>query len=471
MSRWRAPLVSVLLPLSVFSFVASAEAQEPLWGGALVEKIDSLAQAVLADGRVSGLSVGVKRGQDVLIAQGYGLADLENQVPAGPHTVYQIGSVTKQFTAAAIMRLVDSGAIGLDDPITKFLPDYPTQGHHITIRHLLTHTSGVRSYPSDDTPEETLPLDISTAELLARIQAEPFDFAPGESYRYSNAGFVLLGMIVEAASDQTYAQYMQEHLFEPLGLSRSSVCDARRIMPGRARGYTLEGGTLLHAERVSTTHMGGAGALCSTVFDLLSWTSALKSGRVVSEASYEAMVTPALLADGTEVPYGFGLRVRSRLEGRLSVAHGGGVPGFSSQVDHFPEADLTIAVISNTYGDHARLAADAIARWALGIPMPTVLDQQRSVDELEAYVGTYHVSSPDQQWSVVRQGGWLFLEIDDRAPSRLRSQGDHVFVPQYSDFARITFLVDNGRATGLSLHECVPMDQSRCRARGGSRVR
>ena len=199
------------------------------------------------------------------------------------------------------------------------------------------------AYPSDDTPLETLPLDISGAELRTLIQAEPFDFAPGESYAYSNSGFVLLGMIVAAVSDQSYAQYMQDRIFGPLGLSRSSVCDARRVTPGRARGYELEEGELLHAAYVSTTHMGGAGSLCSTVFDLLSWTSALKSGRVVTRASYETMVTPAGLADGREVPYGFGLQVSARLEGRPSVSHAGGVPGVSSALDHFPDADLTIA--------------------------------------------------------------------------------------------------------------------------------
>jgi len=457
--------------LTAFWLVSEAESQEPLWGGGLVSKIDSLAAANLADGRVSGFSIGVKKGDDLLLAQGYGLADLDNQVPAGPHTVYGIGSITKQFTAAAILLLADKGVVSLDDPLTKFFPDYPTHGYYVTIRHLLTHTSGVRSYPSDDTPSETLPLDISDLELLARIDAEPFDFAPGQSFRYSNAGFVLLGMIVEAVSGQTYAEYLQEHIFEPLGLTRSSVCDARRITPGRARGYALEGGTLLHAARVSTTHMGGAGALCSTVFDLLSWTSALKSGRVMTKSGYEAMVTPAVLADGTEVPYGFGLRVRARLEGRLSVAHGGGVPGFSSQLDHFPEADLTVAVISNTYGDHARLTADAIASWALGIAMPTLLDEQRSVDELEVYVGTYRLSGPDREWRVVRQGTWLFREVDDGEPIRLRSQGNHVFAPQNSDFAQITFRVEGGSATGLSVHECVPMDQGTCRDREGSRVR
>jgi hypothetical protein len=178
------------------------------------------------------------------------------------------------------------------------------------------------------------------------------------------------------------------------------------------------------------------------------------------------MVTPTSLADGTQVPYGFGSEVRARLEGRLSVFHGGGTPGFSSRLDYYPDADLTIAVMSNTYGDHSSRISDAIARWALGIPMPTVLDAQRSVEELETYVGAYRVSN--QEWRVVRRGAWLFVEIDDRDPSRLKSQGDHVFVPQYSDFTRITFLVDDGKATGIGLSECQPMNQSLCRTREGS---
>ena len=468
----RAPmtLVSIAAALNAFWLVSGAQSQEPLWGGDLVAKIDSLAAANLADGLVSGLSIGVKRGDDLLLAQGYGSADLENSVPAGPHTVYRIGSITKQFTAAAVMQLVDRDVIGLDDPLNKFLPDYSTQGHNITIHHLLTHTSGVRSYPSDDTPVETLPLDLSDAELRALIEAEPLDFTPGEAYRYSNAGFMLLGMIVAAASGQTYEQYLRDHIFGPLGLNGSSVCDTRRITPRAARGYELEGGELLHASYLSMSHPGAAGALCSSVFDLLSWTSALKSGRVVTRGSYEMMITPATLNDGSEVPYGFGLRPQARLEGRFSVSHGGGINGFSSQLDYFPAADLTIAVISNTHGSHVRRIADAIARWGLGIPMPTVLDAQRSARELESYVGVYRVSNPDREWSVFRRGGWLFLEIEGGEPSRLRSQGDHVFVPQSSDFRRITFVMEDGRATGLSLHECVPTEQSRCRTREGSRV-
>ena len=470
-SHGRSPiaLACTIATFTVCCVVSEAESQEALWGGDLVSKIDSLAAASLVDGMVSGFSIGVKKGDDLLLAQGYGMADLDNQVPAGAHTVYRIGSITKQFTAAAVLQLVERGLLSLDDPLTQFFPDYPAHGPSVTVRHLLTHTAGVRSYPSDDTPVETLPLDFSDRELRALIEAEPFDFEPGESFRYSNAGYMLLGMIVTEASGQPYPRYLQDHIFDPLGLNRSSVCDTRRITPGAARGYVLEGTELFRASYLSMTHPGAAGALCSSVFDLLSWTSALKGGRVVAKASYGLMATPAVLDDGSEVPYGFGLRPVERLEGRLSVSHSGGINGFSSQLDHFPEADLTIAVISNTYGPHVRLVADVIARWALGIPMPTVRDEVRSVEELSAYSGAYHVSNPDQEWTVVRRGDWLFLEIDDRAPSRLRSQGEHVFVPQYSDFTRITFSVDKGRATGLSLLECVPMEQSRCRNREGRR--
>lgn len=461
---------ALILMLGGVVLPASSAAQEPLWDGPLVQKIDSLAAATLADGRISGFSIGVMRGEDVLLAQGYGFADLDHRVPAGPHTVYQIASITKQITAAAILQLIEQGEIALDDPITKFLPEYPTQGHIVTVRHLLTHTSGVRSYPSDDTPLEPLALEITDEELLEIIQAEPFDFAPGESFRYSNSGYLLLGMIIARASNLPYGEYLQHHVFESLGMSRSSVCEVNRVTPGRARGYGLENGELRPIDHtVSTTHMGGAGTLCSTVFDLMTWRSALTRGRVVSKESYDAMVTPATLADGSEVPYGFGLQVRPRLEGNLTIFHGGGATGFSTRLDYYPESDLTIAVMSNTYGFHAGSIADAIARWALGIPMPVVLDEQRSIAELDAYVGTYTVSTPEQTWRVEREGTHLFFAVGERPLSRLRSQGDHVFAPTFTPFSRLTFEIEEGKANGFSLYECQVMNQELCRTREGRR--
>ena len=334
----------------------------------------------------------------------------------------------------------------------------------------MTHTSGVRSYPSDDTPLETLPLDITDADLLDRIEAEPFDFEPGESFRYSNAGYVLLGLLVAEVSGSSYGDYLQDRVFGPLGMSNSSACDLARVTPGRARGYGFEDGALRTVDHdVSPTHMGGAGMLCSSVADLLLWRSAMSRGRVLSTAGYAAMVTPGQLADGTELPYGFGLNVRPRLEGELTVFHGGGATGFSSRLDYYPESDLTIAVLSNTYGSHVGTITDAIARWGLGIPQPTPLDEVRSASELDAYVGSYQVTEPDATWTLTRSGSWLYAQVGQAVPFRLQSQGDHVFTPILNPFTRITFAVDGPRAAGLSLYECTVMDQSRCRSREGVR--
>jgi CubicO group peptidase (beta-lactamase class C family) len=455
---------------SVIGLARSTEAQAPVRRDSLAAKVESFATATFADGLISGFSVAVKQGNDLLLAHGYGFADLENRVPAGPGTIYRIGSITKQFTAAAILRLVERGLVGLDDPITKFLPGYRAEGRRVTIRQLLTHTSGIRSYPSDDTPASSLPHDLSDAELRALIEAEPLEFEPGSRFRYSNAGYLLLGMIVAAASGQSYADYLRREIAAPLGLSGTAHCEDGGIKARVARGYEVAQGQRRDPSPLSLTHAGAAGALCSSVVDLLGWMSALRDGRVIRRASYDTMIAPAVVSDGTEVPYGFGIRPAPRLEGRFSVSHGGGINGFSSQLDYFPEADLTVAVISNTYGDHVRRLADAIARWVLGIPMPTPLDAPRTVTELDGYAGTYRLTSPDQSWAVVRRDRWLYLEIDGREPSRLRSQGDHVFVPLYNDFTRITFRIEDGRATGLNLHECVPTDQRRCRDRQGVRV-
>ena len=204
---------------------------EPLWGGALVSRIDSLAEATLAGGSVAALSIGVQRGGDVLLTRGYGLADIENDVPATAETVYRIGSITKQFTAAAVMQLVQAGEIGLGDLITDHLPDYPMQGHEVTIRHLLTHTSGIKSYTSMESWRPKMRLDLTDEELVAIFGPEPFDFAPGERYLYNNSGYYLLGVIIGEASGEPYQEYLNAHLFGTLDLAGSFYCDERPIFP------------------------------------------------------------------------------------------------------------------------------------------------------------------------------------------------------------------------------------------------
>ena len=361
--------LSVAVLCLLFSAVPTyAASQEAVWGGELVERIDSLASATLRDGPVAGLTIGVKRGGDLLMVKGYGVADIENTVPMAAGTVYRIGSLTKQFTAAAIMQLVEAGKIGLDDPIQQHLSDYATQGHEVTIRHLLTHTSGIKSYTSlgDIFWLKAGLLDLSHAEMRALFEEEPFDFAPGEEYRYNNSGYYLLGMIIEEVSGESYEDYLETHLFRPLGLTRSLYCHEAQIIPGRAEGYEQGDGELLNDGSISMNTPGAAGAMCSTVPDLLSWTRALRSGRVVTEASYQAMTTSGELNDNSAIGYGFALGVGT-LEGHSRVAHTGGINGFSTVMAHYPESDLDIVVLSNTSSAAPGHVESSIARWALGI--------------------------------------------------------------------------------------------------------
>jgi len=422
-----------------------------LWGDALVRKIDSLAEATLADGPVAAIGIGVKRGEELLLAKGYGMADVENAVPAKAETVYRIGSVTKQFTAASVMQLVEEGKIGLDDPMTRFLPDFPTQGHEVTIRHLLTHTSGIKSYTGLEEWGPKITLDLTDQELVDLFSDEAFDFSPGEQFLYNNSGFYLLGMIIEKASGESYRDYVRAHLFEPLGLTGSLYCDEGPLIPWRAEGYETADGELLNDAYLSMNQPGAAGALCSTVPDLLTWTEALTTGRVVSSESYAQMTTPYTLNDGSGTGYGFGLGVGEQ-EGHPRVAHGGGINGFVTMMTHFPESDLDIVVLSNTEGGHPGQVAEVIAQWALGIEVPVVLDLPLSPDELAMYEGVYELR-PEFELSVTAREGQLFTQATDQGEFRLRAQGDHVFVPTFDDEVRLVFVVEDGKATTAILHQ------------------
>ena len=426
-------------------------AQEPLWGGALVSKIDSLAATTLSQGPVAALSIGVKRGDQLLLAKGYGEADVENAVPATAETVYRIGSITKQFTAAAIMQLVEGGKIGLEDPITDHLMDYPTQGHKVTIRHLLTHTSGIKSYTGLEAWRPKMTLDLTDEELLALFKDEPFDFAPGERYLYNNSAFYMLGMVVGEAGGTTYREYIDAHLFGPLGLTGSSYCDERPIIPGRAEGYEVVEGQLMNDAYLSMNQPGAAGALCSTVLDLLSWSSALRGGRVVSTASYGQMTTSATLSDGSSTGYGFGLGLGS-LEGNPRVSHGGGINGFNTMLAHYPESDLDVVVLSNTTGAHPGRIAETIAKWVHGIEVPAVLEERLAVEQLGAYVGVYELR-PGLELTISVREEQLFAGATGQGEFRLRAQGNHVFIPTFDDAVRVVFAVDGDRAASLVLHQ------------------
>lgn len=343
-------LVALGLLSACASGAAHAQDRTPADRAALVARLDSLASAPVQEGRAAGISVAVVHGRDTLLLKGYGKANIELDVPMPANAVHEIGSVTKQFTAAAILQLRDDGLLSLDDDLTKYFPDYPTHGRAIPVRRLLDHTSGIRGITEiaafGGLQHRGWPRDSAIA-LIARA---PFDFPVGEAMIYNNSAYVLLGHIIEKASGMSYERYVQEKIFAPLGMGASSYCDNRAIVPDRASGYQIQGTNMRRAMLNDHTWPYSAGSLCSTAGDLVAWLHALHGGRVLSERSYEEMTSPARLNDGTPIRYGMALSVGPEISGAMMIGHGGAIGGFGAQASWYPDAELAVVVLINSNG-------------------------------------------------------------------------------------------------------------------------
>ena len=288
----------------------------------------------MRDRKLPGLSVAVARGSQVVLAKAYGVANVEHDVPAGDRTIYRIGSLSKQFTAAAILRLVD--------------------------RQLLNHSSGMRNMTAVPAFGPTTRLDLTDADVLALFQNEPPDFAAGTNFLYTNSPFYLLAMVLERVTGRSYSEHLQADLFGPLGLADTLVCDDDRILPRRAQGYTLgEDGRTRNAAFLSMRTPKGGGNVCSSARDLVAWTDALASGKVMSADSYRLMTLPGTLRVGRRIAYGFGLFVAER-GGRVELSHGGDIPGFTAFMATYPEDRLTVATLTNS--DAAAMFDGHVAR-------------------------------------------------------------------------------------------------------------
>ncbi|WP_062544704.1 serine hydrolase domain-containing protein [Rufibacter tibetensis] len=423
---------------------------------------DSLAQVYLKAGEIPGISMAVAKEGEVVFSKGYGEANLELGMPACSHTVYKIRSVTKQFTAALVMRLVEAGKISLDDSITRFLPDYPTQGHHITIRNLLNHTSGISNQSSSLTLQTALnggnkqwfKLDLSLEEMIDRFGKLPFNFKPGQQFQYNNLGYYLLGHIIQKITGMPYAAYLEQELLQPLELGETLFADDHRIILNRAAGYEFYGGKLMNAPYTSPQAGFAAGAIGSTVGDLVKWTHLLHSGKVVSKESLQQMTSPTVLSNGDTVGYGFGLYL-AELGSHRKVYHGGTRPGFGAYLAHYPEAGVTIAILTNS-GSGREKAAEmekVLARSALN---EKVLNLPLAQQDLEPYTGTYTFQSTptkSRELRVFYENGQLKGQMTGGKPFRLLYQGQHVFIPEVNDTMRLIFSMENGRVDRLKIKE------------------
>jgi CubicO group peptidase (beta-lactamase class C family) len=327
----------LLLPLLLFLSLTCL-AQD-----GVANKVDEYIRAEMMAQQIPGVSLAVIKNGEIVLARGYGFANVEHQVPVKPETIFQSGSMGKQFTATAVMMLVEAGKLSLDDKITKFFPDAPETWRKITVRHLLTHTSGLTDYPQDF----DLRRDYTEDELYNRIKPIPLAFQPGEKWSYSNLAYVMLGVLIHKVSGKFYGDFLRERVFEPLGMTTARVISEADIVPNRAAGYVLVNGQLKNQSWVSPTlNTTADGALYLTVYDMAKWDAALYTEKFLKRASLEEMWRPVTLNDGNTHPYGFGWALNVVRNHRL-LEHGGSWQGFKSQISRYPDDKLTVIVFAN----------------------------------------------------------------------------------------------------------------------------
>jgi len=344
-------------------------------------------------------SVLVSRDRKPIFRKGYGLADREWNIPNAPDTKFRLGSITKQFTATAILQLAEAGKLKTDDPVSKYYTDAPASWSKITIHHLLNHTSGIPSYTDiQGFFLKQAMSDLTPAEIVKLTQDKPLEFDPGTKWKYDNSGYILLGYVIEKVSGQTYADYIREHIFEPLGMHDTGYDNTRDILPHRASGYVYQGGKWQNAPYLAMTLPYAAGSLYSTVDDLLIWDQALSAGKPLTAASFEKMFTP--YKDG----YGYGWGI-GKQHGHNQVSHGGGINGFSTQISRFPDEKIAVIVLANMQSPAVGRMASALAGMAFGIEPATHNEIQIDSAILDDYTGTY--SLPPGAFTVSRDGAGL----------------------------------------------------------------
>jgi D-alanyl-D-alanine carboxypeptidase len=410
---------------------------------ALGNRVDAVAKQLLSH-HTAGVSIAVAREGRLILARGYGMANVEHSVAVTPETIFHIASISKNILAAVVLQLVDEGKLRLDDDVTKYVPEAPTGGHHVTVRQLLNHTSGIYSFTSLPDAANNERLDLTHEQVLGLIKDKPFDFEPGTRWRYDNSAFYLAGMVVERVTKQEYGAYVREHVFKPLGMSSVSLCYARMVVPHLASGYEVDGGALVNAAFMTWKLPFAGGAVCATASDLLKWEAALDSGRLLTPSSLALMRTPTTLADGTKIDYGLGTRLGS-LDGHRVLGHTGGGGGYRTVLASFPDDHLTVAVLINTDDGSAPPAAMAadIVRAALGLKKNALLDLPVPGAELAALSGKY-----DSDEGIVeifpRDGKVHFRIPESQTEGVLRRQAENVYA--IDDNTEVHFVKSGSRA-------------------------
>lgn len=438
----RGSVVAALSGLALFVVASSARA----------DKVDDYVKAEMQQRMIPGVSIAVVRNGEIVKAEGYGLANVELNVPATKDTIYQSGSVGKQFTAALVMMLVEEGKLSLDDRIGKHIPEAPEIWKDITVRHLLTHTSGLSNglYRKID-----MRRDYTEDELVKEIAALPLDFQPGEKWNYSNPGYVMLGILIHKVSGKFYGDLLQEKIFGPLGMTTARILSEADIVPNRADGYRLVKGELKNQEWVSPTlNTTADGALYVTVLDMAKWDAALSSEKLLKQSSLDTMWTPVKLNDGkpAEPGYGFGWMIRET-HGHRVVQHGGAWQGFTAYIARYVDRKLSVIVLTNLAGVDPGNIAQGIA----GLYEPGLAPVERTAVRIDpkifdSYAGQYELR-PGFVLTLLREGERFWVQATDQQRVEIFAESETLFFAKVIE-AQLEMVKDaSGAVTHLILRQ------------------
>jgi CubicO group peptidase (beta-lactamase class C family) len=391
--------------------------------------VDALMHPAIERSHFRG-SILVARDGKVLVSKGYGMADAEHGLPNNPRTKFRVGSLTKQFTAMAILMLQEEGKLNVQDSLCKYLPHCPSSWQPLTIHHLLTHTSGIQDV---DYTQARVP-SMSVTNTLERLKDKPLEFTAGKIFRYSSSNYILLGHVIERVSGEPYRALLQRRIFGPLEMKDTDYDDERRVLKNRAAGYSLRGGSLVKAARVNMSIPFSAGGLYSTVEDLYKWDQALYTEKLVSKRTLEAMFSPG------KGNYGYGWYVENQFDTR-AVVHSGWLDGFHSYIVRLPDRHVSVIVLSNLDSAPASTIARALAAIALGISYGTLKERhivKVNSQAFGAYVGEYEVA-PNFIISIRSEEGKLFGHTTGRSKVELLPESESMFFVKEYD-AQVVFV-------------------------------
>jgi CubicO group peptidase (beta-lactamase class C family) len=410
-------------------------------------KLDEYLSTAAAQHQFSGSALVAQNGK-VLLGKGYGMASIELDVPNTAQTRFRLGSITKQFTAAAILLLQEQGKLSVGDSVCKFIADCPAAWQPVTVHHLLNHSGGVPNFTSFPEYTKTMMIASPLDATIARFKNLPLSFTPGEKFTYSNSGYILLGAIIEKVSGRSYADFLQANIFDPLKMANTGYDRHDRIIRSRASGYSNQGGAWSNAAYLDMSIPHAAGALYSTVEDLYTWDQALYGDKLLSAKSRDAMFTPG----HNQYGYGFGIQ---QMFGRRMIAHGGGINGFSTYIARYTDDKVTVIVLSNLQqanaGRFARDLAAAVFGEKYEVP-GTQTDVKVDTKILEGYVGKYELA-PNFYLNVRRDGERLFTQATGQSEVEIFPESETKFYLKVVE-AQITFVKDQGgKVTHLILHQ------------------